>query len=535
MTTAQPQAQNQPQSQSQSQSQAQAQAQAHRAGAADPAGPDGPPPVRTPARPPLWDRRFTLYFIARAVSLFGDAMMPVATALAVGALYGVSGVGLVLGVWTGTFVLLVLFGGVFSDRFGARRMMIGADVVRVLTQGVLAVAFFVGEPPFWLLVSMAAVAGAAVAMFLPGVNGMVPLVAREPQRANATLKVADALAHLLGPAVAGLLIALTNAGTVYTIDAGTFLISALCLALIRLAPVGTPVGGSGGTPAGGPDGAPDRTGPAARTGGALRRDLRQGWREFRARTWMWAVILIWMGFGVLLFGPLVPLGAALIGDRLGANAYGLAVSFLGAGTVLGGLLALRLRPDRPLAAGTAAMALYTVLPLCVALDAGLPALLAGHVLGGGALAFWSVMWATSVQTHTPPAVLNRVSAYELAGSVSGIALGQILAGPATALASPDRLLLISAGACLVGCAALFATPAVRTLRRATATGTHAGGGGRARDGGQDRDGDAVHGEGSGDDGADGDAHGDGNADGERHGGGPGEVPDRHRPAGRPGG
>lgn len=409
------------------------------------------------ARPPLWDRRFSLYFTSRAVSLVGDAMMPVATALAVGPLYGISGVGLVLGIWTGTFVLLVLFGGVFADRLGARRMMVGADLVRVLTQGVLAAAFFAGPPPFWLLVTMAALAGAAVAMFLPGVNGMVPLVAREPQRANATLKVADALAHLVGPALAGLLITLTGAGTVYVIDAGTFLLSALCLALIRLAPADAPTD----TPA--------DANSSAHTGSSVRRDLRQGWQEFRARTWMWAVILIWVVFGVLLFGPLVPLSSALIGARLGPNAYGLVVSFLGVGTVLGGLLALRLRPARPLAAGTVAMVLFTVLPLCVALGAGLPVLLAGHVLGGGALAFWSVMWATSVQTHTPPAVLNRVSAYELAGSVSGIALGQILAGPATTLASPGRLLLVSAGTCLAGCAALFATPAIRTLRRAAPT------------------------------------------------------------------
>ncbi|WP_234439244.1 MULTISPECIES: MFS transporter [Streptomyces] len=422
-----------------------------------PAGPEALAPPHAdgpPARPPLWDRRFTLYFTARTVSLVGDAMMPVAAALAVGALYGISGVGLVLGVWTGTFVLLVLFGGVFADRFGARRMMVGADLVRVLTQGVLAAAFFTGPPPFWLLVTTAAVAGAAVAMFLPGVNGMVPLVARDPQRANATLKVADALAHLLGPASAGLLIALTSAGTVYAIDAGTFLLSALCLALIRLAPGGASADGTTGA---------DTTVPRS---SSLRRDLRQGWHEFRSRTWMWAVILIWVVYGVLIFGPLVPLSSALIGDRLGPDAYGLAVSFLGVGTVLGGLLALRARPARPLAAGAVAMALYTALPLCVALDAGLPGLLAGHALGGGALAFWSVMWATSVQTHTPPAVLNRVTAYELAGSVSGIALGQILAGPATTLFPPGGLLLVSAGTCLAGSVALLATPAIRGLRRA---------------------------------------------------------------------
>ncbi|MFJ3966192.1 MFS transporter [Streptomyces sp. NPDC090036] len=393
----------------------------------------------------MWDRRFTLYFTARAVSLLGDAMMPVAA---------------------GMFVLLVLFGGVLADRFGARRMMVCADLVRVLTQGILAAAFFAGTPPFWLLVTMAALAGAAVAMFLPGANGMVPLVAREPQRANATLKVADALAHLLGPALAGLLITLTSAGTVYAIDAGTFLLSGLCLTLIRLTPTKPTVDATAAEPADAPAPTAADADSRARPTGSLRRDLRQGWYAFRARTWMWAVILIWMGYGVLVFGPLVPLGSALIGARLGPDAYGLAVSCLGAGTVLGGLLALPLRPARPLAAGTVAMALYTALPLCIALDAGLPVLLAGHVLGGGAMAFWSVMWATSVQTHTPPALLNRVTAYELAGSVSGIALGQILAGPATALASPGRLLLVSAGACLAGSAALCAIPAIRTLRRA---------------------------------------------------------------------
>ncbi|MEV4555822.1 MFS transporter [Kitasatospora sp. NPDC049285] len=401
--------------------------------------PTAPRPTASPVR--LWDRQFTLFFTARTVSLFGDAMMPVAAALAVGALYGVSGVGLVLGTWTGTFVLLVLVGGVLADRFGARRMMVGADLVRVLTQGVLAAAFLAGPPPLWLLLAMASLAGAAVAMFLPGVNGMVPLVTRDPQRANATLKVADALAQLLGPALAGLLITLAAAGTVYAVDAATFLLSALCLALLRLSD------------------------SRATGGSSLRRELRQGWHEFRARAWMWSVILIWIGFGMLVFGPLVPLGSAVIGSRLGPDAYGLAVSSLGLGTVLGGVLALRVRPSRPLAAGAAAMALYTALPLSAALAHGLPALLAGHLLGGAGLAFWSVMWATTVQTHTPPAVLNRVSAYELAGSIAGITLGQLLVGPATALASPRHLLLLSTAAALTGSAALLAVPAIRTLRR----------------------------------------------------------------------
>ncbi|HZM81624.1 MAG TPA: hypothetical protein VFC19_38360 [Candidatus Limnocylindrales bacterium] len=79
----------------------------------------------------LWARDFSLYFTARSISALGDALMPVATALAVGGLYGVTGVGVTLAVWTAPFVALVLFGGVLSDRFGARRMMIGAATFAV--------------------------------------------------------------------------------------------------------------------------------------------------------------------------------------------------------------------------------------------------------------------------------------------------------------------------------------------------------------------------------------------------------------------
>lgn len=278
-----------------------------------------------PSAPPtLWTRDFSFYFAARVVSLLGDAMMPVATALAVGAIYGVSGVGYVLAVWTAPFVLFVLFGGVFSDRFGARAMMVGADLVRIVTQGVLAVAFFTGTPPLWLLIVASALAGTAAAMFQPGVNGMVPLVAKDPQRANGTLKIADAATQLGGPVLAGVLMALTGAGAVYALDAATFLVSGLCLLLIRLA-------------------------PAVRAGesSTVLFDLRRGWVEFRSRSWMWSVILVWVFFGMFVFGPSIPLGSRLIGDRLGEAAYGWAMAALGAGTVIGGLVAIRFRPGRP--------------------------------------------------------------------------------------------------------------------------------------------------------------------------------------------
>lgn len=195
------------------------------------------------------------------------------------------------------------------------------------------------------------------------------------------------------------------------------------------------------------------------------RDLRVGWREFRSRTWIWVVILVWVAYGITMFGPIIPIGSTLVSTRLGDAAYGWAVTGWGAGAVVGGFCAMRVKPSHPLRAGAVAIFGWALLPLAVAASAPLWPLLAGHLIAGAAWSFWSVMWATSVQTHIPSEMLNRVTAYEVAGSVSGIAVGQALAGPATLFVSGAKLLGVSAAVCTVGAAVLLAVPAVRNLRR----------------------------------------------------------------------
>jgi predicted MFS family arabinose efflux permease len=82
-----------------------------------------------------------------------------------------------------------------------------------------------------------------------------------------------------------------------------------------------------------------------------------------------------------------------------------------------------------------------------------------------AWAFWSVMWSTSVQTQVARDVLNRVTAYEIAGSVAGVAVGQALVGPVVEVVDPRSLLFVAAGVSFAVCAALLLTPAVRNLHR----------------------------------------------------------------------
>nr|BFE85563.1 MFS transporter [Planobispora longispora] len=359
------------------------------------------------AGPAVWSRNFALFFTARSVSMLGAAMIPLATALGVNALgYGATGVGLALAAWMGPFAVLILFGGVFADKFTPRRMMIGADLVRTVTQGGLAALYAFTHPPLWQILALSAVAGVAAAMYQPGVSSTVPRVARDVQRGNATLRVSEAIMMLTGPAVAGGIVALSGVGAVFAIEAVGFAISAVCLLVLRLPP----------PPAG-----------AGTAEESMWRNLRDGWYEFRSRTWMWSVILIWVVFGITLFGPMIPLGSVLVSEDLGEAAYGLILSASGAGTIVGGLVAMRLRPARPLTAGAIGLFGFTLEPLSIAAATPLEVIMAAHVIGGAGWAFWSVMWATSIQTHVPQEALNRVTAYEVGGSTIAVPVGQALA------------------------------------------------------------------------------------------------------------
>lgn len=396
----------------------------------------------------LWSRGFSLYFTARSVAMLGDSMLPVA--LSAGLLqhgYGAGDIGYAMASFTACFAGLVVLGGVFADRFSARGLMIGADLVRVGTQSLAAWLFFSGHVVLWQICLIGAVNGVAGAMFQPGVASTVPQVARDVQEANGVVRTAESLMALAGPALAGVLVAFTSAGGVFAAHAATYAVSALCLLLLRL---------------------PARTArepqDAARRS-SFRADLVEGWREFRARTWMWSVIVIWMGFMILVMGPVTPLAAGEILPAHGPKAYGLVSSALGAGTALGGLLAIRLRPARPLRGGAVALFGFALYPAAVGAGLPVPAVAAAVLVAGTAWAFWSVMWATSVQTQVPGEILNRIHAYEVAGSVAMLPVGQALAGPAAGVFGARPVLVAGGAVTLLVCVALLAVPAVRDLGR----------------------------------------------------------------------
>ncbi|MBB5929498.1 MFS transporter [Streptomyces echinatus] len=400
--------------------------------------------------PAVWSRDFALFFVARAVARLGDTMLPVA--LAAGLLehgYGAGAVGLAMASTVAAFAGLVVFGGVVADRFSTRRLMIGADLVRVGTQSLAAGLFFTGHVVLWQICAIGVVNGVAGAVFQPGVASTVPRLAADVQGANGAIRVAESAAQLAGPAVAGVLVGVASPGGLFAVHAATYALSALCLLLLRLPPL--------------PAGARATTGSAPR---AFPDDLVDGWREFRSRTWLWGVIAVWCLYMIAVWGPTVPLVATEVVRHHGPRAYGLLNSALGAGTVVGGLLALRLRPRRMLRAGALALFAFFGFPAAVGAGLGVPAMAAGAALAGAGMSFWGVMWATTVQTQVPADVLNRIHAYDVAGSLAMMPVGQALAGPAAGALGAGHVLLTAGAVSLVVAATLLATPAIRDLVRA---------------------------------------------------------------------
>ncbi|GAA3149476.1 hypothetical protein GCM10017687_78640 [Streptomyces echinatus] len=240
--------------------------------------------------PAVWSRDFALFFVARAVARLGDTMLPVA--LAAGLLehgYGAGAVGLAMASTVAAFAGLVVFGGVVADRFSTRRLMIGADLVRVGTQSLAAGLFFTGHVVLWQICAIGVVNGVAGAVFQPGVASTVPRLAADVQGANGAIRVAESAAQLAGPAVAGVLVGVASPGGLFAVHAATYALSALCLLLLRLPPL--------------PAGARATTGSAPR---AFPDDLVDGWREFRSRTWLWGVIAVWCLYMIAVWGPTVP-------------------------------------------------------------------------------------------------------------------------------------------------------------------------------------------------------------------------------------
>jgi MFS family permease len=400
-------------------------------------------------------RDYRNVFIAQSVSVFGDGITPVALTFAVLGLTG-SGtdLGLVLAAQSLPLAALALVGGVWADRLPRAVLMVASDLIRATVQAITAVLLLTGTAHVWQLALLAAMHGAAEAFFRPAAGAIIPQIVPAPhlQQANALMGMSDNFGWMVGPAVAGTLVAVIGAGGAIAVDSATFLISAAFLATLRV--------------------------PAVIKTEAVRgfvAELRAGWREVRSRTWLWVMLLracLVLCIVIAPFQVLGPLGLRQEGYT--AAAWGLLQAVFSAGMIVGGVFALRYRPRRPMVVVCITGSTAAAAPLALAIFGNPWVLAVVFGLRGVAVGVLATIWVTALQTHIAKESFGRVTAWDWMASLALWPAGLAVAGPLAQWVGVTTMCYITGGLGLVASLWVLLVKDVWRLRPAVAVAGEAG-------------------------------------------------------------
>jgi MFS family permease len=397
---------------------------------------------------PLGVRSFRLLAGGQFTSTIGDYCYTVALPwLVLSNRGGVILLGTVLACYGVPRMVLIPVGGVLADRVGPRTVMLAADAARCVLVAVLAVLAARHTASLASLGPIAAFIGAGEGLFIPASFAIMPSLLDWERLAagNAISTAAVQAGSLLGPALGGALVAATRASTwAFAIDAASFAVSALTLALIPRKPASGSVaagaveldGTAGadadgtsadGTNAGGTNAGRTDTGAAGAGGGVLA--LLKSSRALQ-------VILVVVIAANLAGGGMSDVALpSLAHARFGAAGYGALLACFAVGGVIGTLAAARTGGLR--APVIFASAVFLAESVAIALtpylggEAGAAAML---FVSGAANGLGNVTVLTVLQKWTPPALLGRVmsalmlcafGSFPLSVAISGVLVRHI--------------------------------------------------------------------------------------------------------------
>jgi MFS family permease len=398
----------------------------------------------------LGHRDFRLLFLGQGLSTIGDRIVFVALALYVTDIGTPSDVGVVLACHAVPLVGFLLIGGVWADRLPRHLVVVTTDLIRFGLHALLAVLIFSGAVEIWHIAVIEAAFGTAEAFYRPAYTGLVPQTVPEEeiQPAKAAFGTLETVAEFLGPALATVLVLGVGPGFAFAIDAATFLVSAALLVRLRPRPRGEAV---------------ERT--------TVLRELREGWTEVRSRAWVWAIIG-GASLGLLVgYGPWMTLGPTVSIEHYDTRAvYGILVSAMGAGTVVGALIGFRWRPRHPMRAGVLLCLPWTVASGLFALGLPVGVLVVLFVAAGTGVALFGIWWETALAERIPPHTLSRVTAYDWMGSLALLPIGYVLAGPLGEALGAVEVVAVGSALSLAALAASLLVRDVWRLERFTEAG-----------------------------------------------------------------
>ena len=392
----------------------------------------------------LWrEHNFRLFIIGYTASMIGTGVVPVALSFALlkeGR--SVQDIGFVFAAQTVPLVLLLLLGGAVADR-SRKVAMVSADLARCASEIVLATLFIVSTPSLSVVMVLASVLGVGQAFSSPALSGLMPQLTSplNLHQANAIKASASSAGQLIGPALAGVVITVASPGWALYIDGASYAISALCVVLLRVPQT------------------------KSRRGKSPLAELRQGWREFSSRSWLWIIVVQFGLFRMMVYGPFMVLGSVMANRYLdGPSSWALILSAQGAGSVVGGLVMQRLRPNHPLRVAILATFVFAGPVTCMALGAPTIVIAAASGVSGFAIAVFVTLWESTVQREIPTEVLSRVAAYDWLGSYALTPVGYIVGALIAARIGIRSTFMVSATWAILSSAVVISASSVRRLQ-----------------------------------------------------------------------
>lgn len=351
--------------------------------------------------------------------------------------------GLVFVAYEAASVALLLAGGVWADRLQRRVILAAGYAAEGVATAGMAIVLWRGSPSVVVLSLLAAVRGGAGAFVSPAQTGFVPelVTAEHLQAANSLGQLTWSTSRIVGSLIGAGAVALVGAPSALAVDAASFLIAGWLI---------LGVGRQTSRP-------PRGTSPLA--------DLREGWHEFTARTWVWVMVLGFAFFQVSYFPAFIVLGPVAAKEHLGgASGWGVVLACEGVGLVVGSLIAVRIRTEHPLRMSVLLFFPATLVLLLLGLGQPLPVVAAGGAVTGLAFGVSNPFWFTVLQRHVPEEALSRVSSFDFLGSIVLNPIGYAAIGPLAAATSTSAVLIGTAAAATAVNLAIYSVPSVRHLR-----------------------------------------------------------------------
>ena len=377
-------------------------------------------------------RDFRLLFAGLLVSSLGNQLTTVAIPFQVYALTRSSlQVGLVSLAQLVPLIVGSLIGGTVGDVVDRRTLIVVTAVASCLAAGGLVLNSLAAHPSLFVIYLVSALAAGLTGFASPARNAAIPMLVspRHLVAAYSFNQIVFQLAVIIGPLIAGLLIASAGIAWTYGIDAASFVVMALAALAMRPLP---------------PEGGGQRAGI---------RSILDGFSFLRGRQVLQGVYLI--DLNAMIFGmprALFPAMAATV-FHVGPTGLGMLYAAPAIGGLLGasttGWVESIVRRGR---AVVVAVALWGLAITLFGFTATLPVALVALAIAGWADVISAVLRNTILQSSIPDAMRSRLSSFQMAVVQGGPRLGDTEAGAVAALTSTEVSVISGGVACIIGAA-----------------------------------------------------------------------------------